>query len=143
MAEASLIRANLSPPEVAVDGGRFSGVGKIVRSLLLARDYENTIQSIQKAFRVSRRTAERIYAGQSVSGETTLAIILHEGVGGPYLAEALNRLPAEERAAVADGLKDAAESSYHKARQEILALKQAELQRKLTALRTELENEET
>jgi len=123
MAESSLIRENASPPEVAVSGGRFSGVGKIVRSLLLGRDYENTVQAIEEAFRVSRRTAERIYAGQSVSGDTTLAIITHEGVGGPYLTEALKRIPLENRAAVAEALRDAADIARLNAEQEILTRK--------------------
>lgn len=123
MTESSLIGENQSPPEVAVSGGKFRGVGKIIRAFLLGGSYEQCIQDLEKAFRVSRRTAERIYAGQSVSGDVTLAIITHEGFGGPYLTEALSRIPAERRKDVAEALRDAADIARLNAEQEILKRK--------------------
>lgn len=116
----------LSPPEVAVSGGKFSDALRVVRSVFLGRGYEETVQDIERAFRVPRRTAERIYAGQPVSGDTTLRLVFHEQSGPALVQEALQRLPLERRIVVAEALRDAARLAHLQAEQEQLARQLAE-----------------
>jgi hypothetical protein len=110
----------LSAPEVAVDGGKFSGVLGTLRKIYLGRRYEIAIQDIEKAFGCKRRTAERIYAGQTVNADTTFAGLVSEEFGGPILQEALSRIPPDRRIAVALALRDACDLARHKAEEEEL-----------------------
>ncbi len=121
MAPSSNTGAVLSPPEVAVSGGRFSDALRVVRGLVLGPKYESIIADIQTAFDVSERTAERIYAGQAVSGDTTFAVLLHEKFGGPVLEDALRRIPIERRAQVATALRESADLIRMEAEHETLA----------------------
>lgn len=91
-----------------------------VRPALLGRDYEATIHAIETAFSVPRRTAERIYAGQPVRGDTTLAMFFHEQSGPALMQEGLSRLPPVQREHIAKQLMKAAELAYLQARQEQL-----------------------
>lgn len=111
----------LSPPEVAVGGGRFARATLALRKLFHGDKYEAVIQDIQKAFGVSWRTAERIYVGRAGSDDTTLAVLTTDKFGGALLEEALRRVPVERRAAVARHLGDTAELVRLRAEQEDLA----------------------
>jgi hypothetical protein len=123
---ASTATRPMSPPDVAVAGGNFSGTLSVVRKLFLGRRYEATVQDIQTALASSRRTAERVYAGQSVSCETTLAILTAATIGGPVLEEALRRVPLERRAHIAKELRESADLIRMEAEHETLARELAE-----------------
>lgn len=99
---------------------------RTVRNRLLGATYEQSVQDIEKAFECSRRTAERIYAGQPVSAPVTLAILLHPDFGGPYLEALLQGLPAERRAVLARRLIESADLIRMEAEQEQLAQRLAE-----------------
>ena len=99
----------LSPPEVAQAGGKFSEVLGALRKIYLGKRYKIAIEDIRKAFNCSERTAQRIYAGQSVSGDTVIAGLVSEKFGGPMVEEALRRVPIERRANVAKALRDSAD----------------------------------
>lgn len=118
--QTSTLGIPLSPPEVAVSGGKFSGALRVVRKVMLGRGYEETVQDIQTAFNVPRRTAERIYAGQPVKGDTTLALFFHEQTGPAIVAEGLQRLSLERRLVVAEKMKTAFELAWLMAKQEQL-----------------------
>jgi len=123
MTAVSNTSAALSPPEVAEGGGKFSGAMRAVRGLLLGPKYEAIIDDLEKALNVSRRTAERIYAGQAVGVDATLSVLTHAKLGPPYLAEVLSRVPAERRGVVAKALMDAAELAKVTAELEIVQRK--------------------
>jgi len=122
---ANVTAETMSPPEVAVDGGKFSGVLGVLRRIYLGRRYEIAVQDIQNGFGCSRRTAERIYAGQSVSGDTVFAGLVSEQFGGALVEEALRRTPIERRAAVAKALRDSADLIRMEAEHEQLAKQMA------------------
>jgi hypothetical protein len=94
---------------------------RVVRSAFLGPKYDATISDIQTALQCSYRTAQRIYAGQSVNGDTTLAALTTVQAGGPLLEEALRRVPLERRADVAAALRDAADLIRMEAEHEKLA----------------------
>ncbi len=124
MGEALLAAELLSPPQVAGAGGRFFGnFLHGLRRVWLGRTYEAAIADIQAAFACARRTAERIYAGQMVSGETLIAGLVTREFGPEMIAEALLRVPLERRAAIAAALRDAAELVRMKADHDVLAIR--------------------
>jgi hypothetical protein len=102
---------------------------RAIRRVLLGRNYEAIIADVQVALQCSRRTAERIYAGQAVSGDTTLAVLTDDLLGPALLEEALRRLPGARRATVAAALRDAADLARMEAEHEQLALKLAAARR--------------
>lgn len=114
---------------MAAAGGKFSGVLGTLRKIYLGRRYEIAVQDIQKAFRCSRRTAERIYAGQMVSGDVVLAGLVSE-FGTALIEEALLQLDPEQRAVVALALRDACNLVRMQAEQEAFVIqKQREAKR--------------
>jgi hypothetical protein len=123
MAEASLAAELLSPPQVAAAGGRFFGFIHSLRRLWLGKRYEAAIAAIQVGFGCGRRTAERIYAGQMVNGETLITGLVTREFGPDMIAEALARLPLAERGEIAGALRDAAELVRMKADHDLLAIK--------------------
>ena len=125
-ADSTTIAGNVSPPDVAVRGGRLSEAMRALRGLFLGPKYEAVIDDLQTALGVSRRTAERIYAGQSVGADTTLQVLTNETYGPALLAEILARLPSDRRFAVAEALRDAARLAAIAAEQEMLSQKIAE-----------------
>ena len=115
-----------SPPRLAERGGKFSGAMRVVRGLLLGPKYEAIIDDLEDALDVSRRTAERIYAGQTVGTDSTLAVLTHKTLGPPFLEEVLSRVPPDRRAVVAKALMGAAELAMLTAEQELVAQEIAE-----------------
>lgn len=111
MGEASDIAEILSPPALAQERQNwryFAAAMHAVRDKLIAPTYEASIQDIEKAFGCSRRTAERIYAGQKVGAEAHFAALTHPLHGGTYLEQALRNVAPERRALLAESLMTAA-----------------------------------
>jgi len=126
MTQANTLGNPLSPPDMAASGGRLSGALPALRKLFLGRKYEAAIQDIQTAAQCSRRTAERLYAGQRVNSDTAMKLITAAELGGAVLEDALRRVPLERRADAATALRDAADLIRMEAEHEQLARDMAE-----------------
>jgi hypothetical protein len=77
---------------------------RAVRDKLIAPTYEASIQDIEKALGCSRRTAERIYAGESVGTEPHFAALTHPEHGAAYLETVLRNVAPERRAKLSEEL---------------------------------------
>jgi hypothetical protein len=110
----------LSPPELAQSGTKFSGAMRVVRGFVRGPKYEAIIDDLQAALSVSRRTAQRIYAGQDVNAPATFAVLTHADLGAPLLTEILSRIEPARRIAAASALRDACDLARMKAEQEEL-----------------------
>jgi hypothetical protein len=99
---------------------------RAVRGLLLGPKYEAIIDDLELALNVSRRTAERIYAGQPVNGDATLSVFTHPRLSAPLLSEVLGRVAPERRVELAKAITEAADLIRMKAEQEILLQQIAE-----------------
>jgi hypothetical protein len=101
----------LSPPRSAVERQKwrhFAAAMRAVRDKLIAPTYEASIQDIEKALGCSRRTAERIYAGESVGTEPHFAALTHPEHGAAYLETVLRNVAPERRAKLSEELMNAA-----------------------------------
>lgn len=99
---------------------------RVVRDCLVGGKYETRVSDLVDALQISRRTAERIIAGQDVSGDTTLSVLTHDVFGPPFLEALLVRIPIERRAGLAKSLREAAELVRLRAEQETIAQQIAE-----------------
>lgn len=95
----------------------------MVRGFMNGPKYEAIIDDLQEALSVSRRTAQRIYAGQDVNAPATFAVLTHHELGAPLLGEILSRIPPDRRIAAANALRDACELARMKAEQEAFILR--------------------
>lgn len=130
--EANSAGFPLSPPDVAVTGGgfsgaRFAGVMGPLRAFLRGPKYEAVIADLEASLGVSRRTAERIYAGRAVGAEAVFAVLTDATLGPALLEEILGRVPAARRADAAAALARAVEVVRLKAEQDLLAARLAAL----------------